>query len=70
MGEIMCVQHRTGSCALKRKRDAKGSANSVETVCDHFVILPGTFFTGEPSCPECVAKLNKRHPELRSASVF
>lgn len=55
-----CVKHREGWCAVKGNRRFAEDADSVPTLCGHFVIFPGGIKRGEPDCPECLTKLGKK----------
>lgn len=55
MADVWCVEHREGTCAVKSGRKPSESADSVETKCGKFVILPFGYEKAEPTCEECAS---------------
>jgi hypothetical protein len=54
------IKHNRGWCAAKTNRKWDESAFNVETLCDHFVVLPLGCKRGEPTCEDCLRKLYRR----------
>ena len=54
MEHVICVRHRDGWCATKRKVSLR-YAESVPTLCGMHVTAPFGFEWRYPDCPECRA---------------
>jgi len=63
-----CVRHRDGWCACKVNRNPGESAWSVETACNHFVMLPYGVAKRRPTCLECAAN-DQAHRSAPTAGV-
>jgi len=48
----ICVRHREGWCATRKKTTSY--ADSIKTVCGHYVVLPWQIEPGIPDCPDCL----------------
>ena len=54
-----CVRHRDGWCIRKDESKAARDAEdftAVETLCDHWITLPGGMERRRPTCEECKSK--------------
>lgn len=60
MKKVWCVQHREGWCATKTREAPDLDSTSVETLCDHTVILPWASELCAPTCRDCRTILNRR----------
>lgn len=66
---VWLVQHREGECVIKDgKRPERDSADNVETLCGHWVVLPWAFRKGRPDCAECRILVRKREDEERESA--
>jgi hypothetical protein len=50
-----CALSREGWCATVPNRRTPDSADSVKTLCQHHIVLPGGSERREPTCPDCLA---------------
>ena len=55
---VICVRHRDGWCATKRKPSMDYS-DSIPTKCGHIVVYPWGIEKREPTCPECLEALGR-----------
>lgn len=57
MGNVWCVRHRDGWCAVAGNMKPAEDASSIHTACDHYVVLPLGTSKRHPTCDECLAAL-------------
>lgn len=61
MKKVWCVRHRDGWCAVRGNFEFPEEITSVETVCLHFVTLPGGCEKRLPDCQQCLTHLKEQH---------
>lgn len=49
--EIVCVRHRDGWCATRKK--TTNYQDHIKTVCGMVVTCPWEIELGDPDCPDC-----------------
>lgn len=55
MGKMVwCIRHKDGYCASKTPSTMPEEADSLPTLCDHFITLPTGIRRGMPTCGECL----------------
>lgn len=57
---VVCVQHRDGWCAVGEDVVEPQCWNTIRTLCNHFITMPFGIKKRRPTCPECLAMLDKQ----------
>ena len=63
MTDPVCVHHREGWCATRRKKLPEGIPWSQATVCGYHVCGPRGYAIRQPTCQECLEKLETHNAD-------